>query len=137
MLPVGEEEASGQSWQLPDPVAFLYLPAPHASHLPPSAPDQPALQVQLLKAVLCSGELEFAGQLLQLAAPDTFLYSPAPHGVHVSPSAPDQPALQVQFLKDELPAGESELVGHLRHAASAEAPTVEEYVPILHWAHVE
>jgi hypothetical protein len=64
------------------------------------------LQVQLLKAVLCSGELEFAGQLLQLTAPDTFLYSPGPHGVHVSPSAPDQPALHLQFLKDELPAGE-------------------------------
>ena len=45
--------------------------------------------------------------------------------------------MQVQFVKDELPAGESELVGHVRHDASAEAPTVEEYVPMLHWAHVE
>jgi hypothetical protein len=89
MLPVGEEEAAGQSSQLPDPVAFLYLPAPQASHLPPSGPDQPALQVQLLKAVLCSGEPVFAGQLLQSTAPDTFLYLPAPHAVHVSPSAPE------------------------------------------------
>jgi hypothetical protein len=36
------------------------LPATHALHVPPSAPHQPALQVQLLKAVLCTGELEFA-----------------------------------------------------------------------------
>ena len=78
--------------------ALLYLPAPHAVHAPPSGPRQPALQVQLLKAVLCPGELEYAGQLLQLTAPDTFLYLPVPHAVHVSPSAPDQPTLQVQFV---------------------------------------
>ena len=75
-------------------------------HVPPSGPDQPALQVQLLKTVLCGGELESAGQLLQLTAPDTLLYLPAPHAVHVSPSAPDQPALHVQFVDIELPAGE-------------------------------
>ena len=43
----------------------------------------------------------------------------------------------MQFVKDELPAGESEFVGHVRHTASAEAPTVEELEPILHWAHVK
>jgi hypothetical protein len=43
----------------------------------------------------------------------------------------------VQFVKDELPTGESELVGHVRHAASAEAPTVEDHEPILHWVHVK
>ncbi len=80
-------------------------------HVSPSAPDQPALQVQLLKAVLCSGEFEFAGQLLQLTAPDTFLYSPAPHAVQEYPSAPDQPALQVQFVTLMLALGESEFVG--------------------------
>jgi hypothetical protein len=70
------------------------------------------LQVQLLKAVLCSGELEFAGQLLQLTAPDTFLYLPSLHGVHVvPPSAPDQPALQVQFVFIMLALGEYEFVG--------------------------
>ena len=88
------------------PVASLYVPAPHAVHVPPSGPDQPTLQVQLLKAVLCSGELESAGQLLQLTAPDTLLYLPAPHAVHVPPSAPDQPALQMQLVEIELPEGE-------------------------------
>jgi hypothetical protein len=67
------------------------------------------LQVQLLKAVLCSGELEFAGQLLQLSAPITFLYLPSPHGAHVvPPSGPDQPALQVQFVMLMLAIGELE-----------------------------
>jgi hypothetical protein len=69
------------------------------------------LQVQLLKAVLCSGELESAGQLLQLTAPDTFLYFPAPHAVHVWPSAPDQPALHVQFVLWLLALCESEFIG--------------------------
>ena len=92
--------------QAPSPGALLYSPAPQAVHGPPSGPDQPALQVQLLKAVLRSGELESAGQLLQLTAPDTLLYLPAPHAVHVSPSALVQPALHVQLVDIELPAGE-------------------------------
>jgi hypothetical protein len=95
------------------PVASLYVPAPHAVHVPPSGPDQPTLQVQLLKAVLCSGELESAGQLLQLSAPDTILYLPATHAVHVSPSAPEDPALHVQLLKAVLCSGEPEFGGQL------------------------
>ena len=71
------------------PVATLYVPAPHAVHVPPSGPDQPTLQVQLLKAVLCAGELESAGQLLQLSAPDTLLYLPATHAMQLPPSGPE------------------------------------------------
>ena len=92
----------------PSPAGLLYLPAPHAVHVPPPGPHQPALQVQLLKAVLCSGELECAGQLLQLTAPDTFLYLPVPHAAHVPPLAPDQPALQVHVVFAMLATGESE-----------------------------
>ena len=94
--------------QLSAPDKFLYSPVPHAVHVPPSGPCQPALQVQLLKAVLRSGELESAGQLLQLTAPDTFLYLPVLHAVHVSPSAPDQPTLQVHVVFAMLAIGESE-----------------------------
>jgi hypothetical protein len=79
------------------------------------------LQVQLLKAVLCSGELEFAGQLLQLSAPDTFLYLPVPHAVHAPPFAPDQPALQVQLLNAVLCADELESAGQLLQFASPAA----------------
>ena len=90
------------------PAALLYSPAPHAVHVPPSGPRQPAMQVQLLKAVLCSREPELAGQLLQLTAPDTFLYLAVPHAVHVPPSAPDQPALQVHVVFAMLAIGASE-----------------------------
>ena len=94
--------------QAPSPVALLNLPLTHAVHVPPPGPRQPALQVQLLKAVLCPGELEYAGQLLQLTSPDTFLYLPVPHAVHVPPSGPDQPALQVHVVFAMLAIGESE-----------------------------
>ena len=98
--------------QLLSPAA-LNFPLTHAVHVPPSAPHQPALQVQLLKAVLCSGELDSAGQLLQLRAPDTFLYLPETHGVHVATSAPEDPALHVQLLKAVLCSGEPEFAGQL------------------------
>ena len=64
-LCAGELESTGQLLQSTSPAALLYLPAPHAVHAPPSAPHQPALQVQVLEAVLCAGELESAGQLMQ------------------------------------------------------------------------
>ena len=82
--------------QTPDPAVLLYLPASHAVQFPPLGPDQPALQVQSVKAVLCAGELESAGQLLHSVDPAELLYLPATHAVHVAPLAPDQPALQVQ-----------------------------------------
>ena len=94
--------------QSPSPVALLYLPAPQAVHGPPSGPRQPALQVQLLKAVLCSGEPEFAGQLLQLSAPDMLLYLPATHAAHGPPVPPVYPALQAQSVIAVLAPGESE-----------------------------
>ncbi len=96
MLCAGELEFAGQLLQSTCSAALLYLPASHAVHAPPSAPDHPALQVQLLKAVLCAGELEFAGQLLQLSAPAELFHCPAPHAVHAPPFAPDQPALHMQ-----------------------------------------
>jgi hypothetical protein len=75
---------------------------------PPSGPRQPALQVQLLKAVLCSGEPESGGQLLQLSAPDMPLYLPATHAAHGPPVPPVYPALQAQSVIAVLAPGESE-----------------------------
>ena len=118
----------------PSAAGLLYLPAPHAVHVPPEGPHQPALQVQLLTAVLCSGELDFAGQLLQLSAPNTFLYLPSPHGPHVvPPSAPDQPALQVQFVILMLAIGESELAGQYWQRSD---PAALLYFPVSHSLHM-
>jgi hypothetical protein len=43
----------------------LYVPATHALHAPPSGPENPALQTQLVTAGEAVGDSEFAGQLLQ------------------------------------------------------------------------
>jgi hypothetical protein len=48
-----------QSVQSADPVDALYLPATHAVHVPPSGPENPALQdMHAVKEVLPTGALE-------------------------------------------------------------------------------
>ena len=89
-------------------------------------------QVQLLKAVLCTGELELSGQLLQLASPAPLLYLPAPQAVHVPPSVPDHPALHVQFVILILARGESEFVGQ---ASQMPAPAALFHLPGTHAVH--
>ena len=49
---------AAQSLQTAEPVDALYLPASHAVHVPPSGPENPALQVQFVKEVLPTGALE-------------------------------------------------------------------------------
>jgi hypothetical protein len=111
------------------PVDSLYFPAAHAVQEPPFAPVDPALQVQLVEAVLPAGELEFDGQPRhipevavaptlaeylpaaqseQVAFPVNALYFPATHTAHGPPSGPVYPALQVQLVCTVLPAGERE-----------------------------
>jgi len=51
-----------QSVHATDPVDALYFPATQFTHVPPSGPVHPALQVQLDKVELIAGELEFDGQ---------------------------------------------------------------------------
>ena len=52
-----------------DPTTFLYLPAAHALHGPPSGPVNAALHWQLLRLVLSRSDVEFPGQLEQAAEP--------------------------------------------------------------------
>ena len=85
-------------------------------HDPPLDPDEPALQVQTVKAELPAGESEYVGQVEHVAsdvapiaaeylpnpqsrhgaAPMPALYFPATHFVQVPPSDPVHPALQLQ-----------------------------------------
>ena len=74
---------AGQAVQAAVPVDALYFPASHAVHVPPSGPENPALQVQCVKEALPAGELEFDGQAVQAADPVNSLYFPAAHAVHV------------------------------------------------------
>ena len=74
-------------------------------------PEDPALQMHAVTAVLCAGELEYARQPLQAAAPIPALYVPMTHAVHVPQSSPEKPALQLHLVTMVLPVGESEFAG--------------------------
>jgi hypothetical protein len=120
---------AAQSLQTAEPVDALYLPATHAVHVPPSGPENPALQVQLVKAALPAGELEFDGQAEHATDPVNALYFPATHAEQVPPAGPVDPALQVQLVKAELPTGELEFDGQSVHAAD---PVNALYFPATH-----
>ena len=92
----------------------------------------PALQVQLVKAVLPAGEVKFVGQSLHKADPADALYLPATHAVQLPPSGPVDPALQVQLVKAALPAGELEFDGQGVHDAAVVCPAAVPYLPALH-----
>jgi hypothetical protein len=61
------------------------VPATHAEQV--AGPENPAFQVQFVKAALPAGELEFDGQALHVElaeAPTAVEYVPAPQSVHVA-----------------------------------------------------
>jgi ABC-type cobalt transport system substrate-binding protein len=60
---VTEYEPTPQSVHATLPLTVLYLPATHAVHTPPSAPVNPALQVQEVISVLETGAFEFRGHV--------------------------------------------------------------------------
>jgi len=72
--------------QSPLPLAFLYVPSPHATHVPPFGPLKPALQAQAALPELELGELEFPGQLEHADTPPPE-YDPAGQDAHCVPLA--------------------------------------------------
>ena len=62
-------------------MSYLYVYT--HTYVPPSGPEEPALQVQAVAMRLPTGELEFDGQVSHVAAPGLGLKVPAPHDVHV------------------------------------------------------
>jgi hypothetical protein len=143
---VAEKVPATQSVQTTLPLLVLYLPATHPEHTPPSAPVNPALQVQAAMTELDTAEFEFTGQLTQLeiaVAPAATEYEPTPQSVHVTlpllvlylpathpehtpPFAPVYPALQEQPAIAELDTAEFEFTGQAKHVDAALAPTVAE-----------
>ena len=59
-----------------DPADDLYLPSTHTVQMPPFGPDEPALQMQFVKAALPAGEMEFDGQLMHVDDPTAVEYVP-------------------------------------------------------------
>jgi hypothetical protein len=108
-LPIGDQEPGEQLWHVDVPFSVEYVPAAHALHAaapvdalnhpathgvhaPPLGPEEPALQMQLVKAelpTLPSDVLEFAGQAMHCSDPVNSLYDPASHTVHACPSGPE------------------------------------------------
>jgi hypothetical protein len=80
-----EKVPGGHSLQASDPRADagLYFPATHSAQVPPSGPDQPASQVQLVTAELPAGDVALVGHALHETADDLFEYLPAEQGIHV------------------------------------------------------
>jgi hypothetical protein len=72
--PAGDCAWSGHAVHAALPDAFLYVPAAHAEHVAPSAPENPGLHrqsvwcVEALRAVLAS-----AGQAVHASGPLAFL----------------------------------------------------------------
>ena len=114
------------------PFSTRYLPASHAVHGPPFAPEYPSLQVQLDKPELRGVELVFAGQVkqvdeptaneyvprsqsIQVVSPLTFLYLPVTHVVQALPLFPQYPTWQEQLVTDSLPGGAFEFSGQVEH----------------------
>jgi hypothetical protein len=68
-----------------EPFSALYVPARHHTHVSPSGPHAPALQVQSVRRVDLGGEFEFMGQTLQVGLPSSD-HLPSEHDWHVSTS---------------------------------------------------
>ena len=90
LVPAGHDE------QVALPEAGLYLPAPHAKHVPPSVPENPELHRQADTVPLPEEDSEPAGQLIHEPAPED-LYVPATHCVHVPPLVPLCPERKVKL----------------------------------------
>jgi len=80
-----ETVPGGHSLQGSDPRADsgLYFPATHSAQVPPSGPDEPALQLQLVTAELPAGDVASVGHAMHERADDSFEYLPAEQGMHV------------------------------------------------------
>jgi len=61
--------STGHSVQLAGPGPVLYVPAGHPVQVPPSRPENPRLQVQLLGTPLRAGESACAGQAVHSRSP--------------------------------------------------------------------
>jgi hypothetical protein len=90
-----------QTVQRADPPDILYLPSTHTVQIPPSGPDEPALQLQFVKVVLPAGEMEFDGQALHVELPEDptdVEYVPAPqiHEVEVLPQEATKPGWLIE-----------------------------------------
>lgn len=156
VAPVAVEYVSAaQSVHVALPVAFLYLPAMHNTHTPPSGPVYPMSHtqapleelpigepyvilhaIQAASALCCVTGLYLpAAQSVQADAPVVGEYFPAGHSWQVFPPVICRylPTMHgMQLLMDVEPVGIEDVpTGHPIHAVIL-LPVVEAYFPALH-----
>ena len=71
------------------PLAVLYVPAAHIVHVPPSAPTNPALQIQSTSSLLAMRAFDAVGQDWQVeisVAPTSAEYFPMSHATQIAMS---------------------------------------------------
>jgi len=127
-LPAGESEFAPQVVHGAVPVTFLYFPATHAAHGPPSGPLEPAAHAPAMWHVALdvaptASEYQPALQLVHAEAAVVVEYVPAAQAVHVASA---EAAVVVEYV----PAAQAV------HVASAEAPVSSEYLPATQAVHV-
>ena len=111
-----------QSMHSADPPFALNCPGTHSIHGPPSAPDEPAVQMQSAKDGLPSEEMEDDGQLRHVVDDDdpfTTEYFPGSHAIQSVNSS-------LSVVSTYLPAG------HHSHVLPDDAPFTTEYLPGTH-----
>jgi hypothetical protein len=105
------------------PVPLVNFPATHVVHAPPLTPDEPALQVQSISAVLETGEYELPGHAthaLATVAPAVTEYVPAVQFVHTVAPVVAEYVPVIQFV----------------HTLATVALVTVEYVPVTQSMHI-
>jgi len=71
-----------------DPRVSLKVPAAHAVHVSPFAPEKPALHSHIELLGLAAGEMESAGHVWHVPGPAPVLNEPAAQTLHAAPLLP-------------------------------------------------
>ena len=111
------------------PLVFLYLPATHATHGPPSGPVYPTLHGHRL---VPGTESEFGGHIWHSDEFRQFLYFPASHATHGPASGPVNPASQKHIVS---PGTVTDLAAQFEQVSMEVACTAVEYVFAAHNVH--
>jgi len=76
------------TWHGAGPRVSLKVPAAHAVHAPPFAPEKPVLHSHMELFGLAAREMELGGHVWHVPGPAPALYVPVAQAVHAAPLLP-------------------------------------------------
>ena len=109
---------------------FMYVPAAHATHGPPSGPSKPALHIHSDSRMLPARLAELESQDRHASLPETFLYV---LDAHSTQSTPENPRLHKQPVNDVLPYGDVKPL--FRQESHTVSPSKALYLPAVQITH--